>query len=295
MRGCVCTFARPGVVVGAACLILSTVSVPYAQSTAPQINSQIRHTSGQSVVPFYEGWFEDPDGRVHVSYGYVNLNLQETLDISVGPSNAMSPGSVDQGQPTHFMPGHQKGVFTVMLPRERSDTEINWMLSSRGTTMSVPSNLGPLYQIEGLVTHGGSFPGNRPPVLRFAPQGLPAQGPTGLIMETEIEVVVDNEVSLDVWMTDDGLPGQFDPLYVRSLQVSQRQRRGRKLSVTWSKYRGSGTVNFTDPSPPIEQDKAHTTVTFTEPGEYMLRVLASDGSGLNGCCWTNGYVRAIVE
>ena len=162
--------------------------------------------------------------------------------------------------------------------------------------MSVPSNLGPLYQIEGLVTNGGAFPGNRPPMLKFASEDSSAQGPFGVTMATPIDVKVEDEVLLDVWITDDGLPGKFSSLYVRSLQGGQRQQRyGRNLSVAWSKYRGSGTVLFDDPSPLVEDDRARTTVTFTEPGEYMLRVLASDGSGFNGCCWTNGYVKATVE
>ena len=65
--------------------------------------------------------------------------------------------------------------------------------------------------------------------------------------------------------------------------------------MTWTKYRGPGDVRFSDPSPAIEDGAAHTTARFAVPGAYVLRVLASDGSGLNGCCWTNGYVHANVE
>ena len=50
----------------------------------PVINSQMRHATGQAVVPIYEGWFEDHYGRVHASYGYVNLNSEEALDIPIG-------------------------------------------------------------------------------------------------------------------------------------------------------------------------------------------------------------------
>ena len=112
---------------------------------------------------------------------------------------------------------------------------------------------------------------------------------------TPVAISTQAEATLDVWVTDDGLPGELSPLVVRSLQGGQRLRRGRQMSVTWSKYRGPGDVNFSDPSPSIEQSRASTSVTFSEPGEYMLRVLASDGSGLSGCCWTNGFVRARVE
>ena len=266
-----------------------------AQNQQPPINSQMRHATGQAVVPIYEGWFEGSDGGVYVSYGYVNLNSAEALDISIGRGNVIAPGPADQGQPTHFQPGHQKGVFVVALPKDRSDLEISWTLSVRGQTMTIPSNLGPLFQVEGMVTNGGPFPGNTPPVLRFTLQGASGQGPAGLTMATPINTPVQTKAALDVWLTDDGLPGELDPLVVRSPQRGQRQRQRRRMSVTWSKYRGLGDVDFGDPSPEIEQGRASTTVAFSEPGEYVLRVLASDGSGLNGCCWTNGYVTATVE
>ena len=278
-----------------AMLTLAGVGWLSAWGQRPVINSQMRYATGQAVVPIYEGWFEDHDGRVHASYGYVNLNSEEALDIPIGANNVIAPGPADQGQPTHFQSGHRKGVFTVALPRDRSDTEITWTLTIRGQTMSVPSNLGPLYQIEGLVTNGGPFPGNTPPVLGFEPSGASGQGPGGLMRATPITTSAQTGAAVNLWVTDDGLPGELDPLVVRSLQAGLRQRQRRRMSVAWSKYRGPGEVHFSDPSPSIERGRASTIVTFSEPGEYMLRVLASDGSGFNGCCWTNGYVRATVQ
>ena len=266
-----------------------------ARSQQPAINSQMRHATGQAVVPVYEGWFEDSDGQVHASYGYVNLNSEEALDIPIGVDNVIAPGPADLGQPTHFQPGHQKGVFTVALPRDRSDTEITWTLSVRGQTMSIPSNLGPLYQIEGLVTNDGPFPGNTPPVLHFEPGGASGQGPGGLVRATPITTSARTAAAINLWVTDDDPKVELEPLVVRSLQSSLRRRQRRRMSVTWSKYRGPGKAHFSDPSPSIERGRASTTVTFSEPGEYMLRVVASDGSGFNGCCWTNGYVSATAQ
>ena len=281
--------------VGLACVIIVTGLLQHVQTQSLVINSQMRHSRGQQVVPFYEGWYQGSDGLIRASFGYVNLNLDEILDIPVGPDNVVMPGPVDQGQPTHFLPGHQKGVFVVTLRKDRSTTEITWTLSIRGKTMSVPSNLGSLYQIEGLVSHGGSSPGNTPPVLKFIPKGTAGQGPKGLTMDATVETTVRREVSFDVWITDDGLPTESRPLVIRSLQGAQRRRPRRGLSVTWSKYRGPGVVRFSDLSPSIKGSSATTSATFMESGEYMLRVLVSDGSGFNGCCWTNGYVRVFVK
>ena len=280
---------------GLAGLIGAAGALLHAAAQQPVIHSQLRHARGQAVVPIYEGWFEDAAGVVHASYGYVNLNVEEALDVPVGPANAIGPGAADRGQPTHFLPGHQKGVFTVALPAGTVSEEIAWTLSVRGQTTSIPSNLGPLYQIEGLAANGGPFPGNTPPVLRLAAGGARGQGPAGLTRAAAIETTAASDTPLALWITDDGLPGDLDPLVIRSLQSGQRVRRGRSLSVTWTKYRGPGEVRFADPSPAIEDGAAHTTARFTTPGAYVLRVLASDGSGLNGCCWTNGYVHANVE
>jgi hypothetical protein len=70
-------------------------------------------------------------------------------------------------------------------------------------------------------------------------------------------------------------------------------------------------VTFSNPSPPVEKEsvpgatataasgKATTTATFSEPGEYVLRVVANDWSGDGGrgaqCCWTNGQVKVSVR
>ena len=251
------------------------------------LNAQVRHDRGQNVAPVYEGWYKTPDGRINLSFGYLNRNFAEDVDIPIGPNNSFEPGPIDQGQPTHFLPRSHHGVFAVTLPDATSKVEMKWTLTARGRTVSVPANLSPLYEIDALKQSGtdvGVSEANTPPVLRFDPAGAPGVGPAGT--STVLKASASNAVALDVWVTDDGLP-----------RVREGARGGRSgLSVTWSKYRGVGTVNFSNPEPPIENGKAHTSATFSEPGEYILRVLASDGSRFDDqCCWTNGYARVIVQ
>jgi hypothetical protein len=112
---------------------------------------------------------------------------------------------------------------------------------------------------------------------------------------------------LDVWVADDGLPPASArrrttaaaPAGRAGAPPSATQARAAAappgLSVTWSQFRGAGTVEFADATPEVEKGKASTTATFKEPGEYMLRALVSDGSNQSGqCCWTNGYVKVTV-
>jgi hypothetical protein len=92
-------------------------------------------------------------------------------------------------------------------------------------------------------------------------------------------------LGLDVWVTDDGLPSG-------KLGVTGKHR---GLALRWQVYRGAGTARFSDPRPAGDQGKAHTTVTFSEPGTYMLHLQAVDSMSINRCCWTNGYVAVTVE
>ena len=280
---------------GAAGWLLAGAAGLAQQGGLPVISSQMQHARGQYVVPLYSGWFTGADGRTYAAYEYLNRNSAETLDIPIGPDNRFTPGPADRGQPTHFLPGHRPGVFAVPLPAGSTE-EISWTLRIRGESFSMPSNLGPLYEIEGLVSQAGLFPGNTPPVVRLAPEGPSGQGPggpTGALAATAGAPAV-----LRVWATDDGLPPPPDPDKVlRSLQT--RYRRADPglggVTVAWSKYRGPGTVSFADAAVQVVEGVAETTATFDRAGEYVLRALVSDGSRITGCCWTNGYLRVTVH
>ncbi len=88
-------------------------------------------TSGQTVTPVYEEWYANPDGTINLSWGYFNRNSEEELDIPVGPSNQLSPGGPDLGQPTHFLPGRHRGAFVVTVPADFGDDELVWTIDFR--------------------------------------------------------------------------------------------------------------------------------------------------------------------
>ena len=83
------------------------------------------------------------------------------------------------------------------------------------------------------------------------------------------------------------------------------------VTLTWSQYRGPGTVTFANPKPAVEKaefkapptstftGKATTTATFSEPGDYILLLVANDSSGEGGrgfqCCWTTARVKVAVK
>ena len=262
-------------------------------------SGQIRHATGQTVVPIYEGWFEDPEGNIQVSFGYLNRNYEETIDIPIGPNNSIEPGPVDQGQPTHFPPRRQAGVFTIAVPMSAPDTEITWTLTYRGHTFSIPANLDPLFNVDSLRQSGGAYDGNTPPVLTFTSGDASAQGPAG----TSIELTTSRSrpLTLDVRVSDDGLPPvrDHDVFYSRFEQrggaASRPRPTPRGLTVRWSKYRGPGLVTFSDSDASVSQGEASTTAMFSQAGEFILRAQVVEGRRSGGqCCWTNGYVRVVV-
>ena len=268
---------------GVAAVVVSAglVSPAAADAQVTRAGGLIRHDRGQSVSPVYEGWYQRSDGTIVASFGYFNRNHVEEVSIPVGPNNRVAPGPGDQGQPTHFLPRRNIGVFTITVPD--ADTEVTWSLTSRGETLEIPVNLDSEYLIEPFRAAAGPSPGNGPPVVRFDPADAGFSGPGGGVAERTIAAGV--PLALDVRVSDDGLgSGRDEPV----------------LTVTWGKFRGPGAVSFEDESPDVEVEdgpegvtgRASTTATLSEPGDYVLYAVVSDGSRQsNQCCWTNGYVR----
>ena len=258
--------------------------------TQPFRDVPVARPRGDSVTPAFEGWYPNPDGTFNLSWGYMNRNYEERIDIPVGPANRLEPGPPDQGQPTHFLPRRQTGVFTVTVPADFGDRTLTWTLTTRGETVSVPGHLRPEWQIDALreVTTG-----NTPPLLRFEPEGPAAQGPRGI--RRTAEATPAEALPLAVWISDD--------LVLRS-SGNYPLTRDARLGVVWSKFRGPGKVTFGEIEPTLDAaGKAATSATFDAPGEYVLRVLAWDDSGPQlttmavgfQCCWTNGYVDVVVK
>jgi hypothetical protein len=60
-------------------------------------------------------------------------------------------------------------------------------------------------------------------------------------------------------------------------------------------------VTFDDATPAVDRTtgKAVAMATFSEPGDYILRLRANDssvaGAGHAQCCWTNGFVKVKVS
>ena len=254
------------------------------------VNFDIRAAKGLALSPIYEGWYK-LDGTTYALFGYYNRNLEEVVDIPIGPNNRMEPGPIDQAQPTHFVPGQHYGVFAVPVPKDRPATEVSWTLTANGQTLSIPANLDQLYFVSPQRDDGGPYPGNTPPLMKFDPSGPSARGPLGMTVSRT--ATVSSPLTVDVWVADDDLRrgARAGDAAVRVPPPS----RPRQLVLTWRMYRGPRNVSFSNPAPPLEQGRARTTVTFSEVGDYVLHILAFESRSGTKCCWTNGYVKVAVQ
>jgi hypothetical protein len=267
----------------------AVLCVATATATAQLPLSPIK-ASGQTVTPAFEGWYKNPDGTFSISFGYYNRNSEEALEIPIGAENFVSPGERNQGQPTHFEPRRHWGVFAVKVPADFGDKKVVWTLTVRGETYAIPGSLHPNWQIDALEGEAGS--GNTPPVLRFDQKGPEGAGPLG-VASGPVTAVVGKPLTINVWAKDDGKA-------VGS--ITRDGRPGQSVALTWFKHQGPGRVTFTpaSPRPSPAEGLATTTATFSEPGDYVLRVRANDASGIAGaghaqCCWTNGFVKVTVS
>ncbi|HEU5238778.1 MAG TPA: hypothetical protein VFU37_16725 [Pyrinomonadaceae bacterium] len=265
-------------------LVLAAFGVPY-YFAQQQLPLEPFRDSGASVTGALEGWYKNSDGSFSILVGYFNRNQKQVLDIPVGPDNHIDPGGPDQGQPTHFLPRRQWGVFTVTVPKDFGNKRLTWTITANGQTTTVPLHIDPLFIVTPFEDAGV---GNTPPVVRFQPGGTVFTGPPKGIAQT-YAAKVGEALPLTVWVSDDG-----------KTPPEARPRQGPPANAIWSMFRGPGAVTFEKDRPTVGEDgKASTTATFSAAGDYILRIQSNDASGDGGggfqCCWTNVHVKVSVK
>jgi hypothetical protein len=266
---------------------------------------------GSSVTPAFEGWYYDKDGAQNFLVGYFNRNTKQELDIPIGPNNRIEPGNPDQGQPTHFNPGRAWGLFSFKVPKDLGSKKMTWTIVANGLTNAITLHTQADYIVEPYMDAANR---NTPPALKFQPNGATFMGaPSGTAEKYTATVGV--PLALPVWASDEG----------PKINIPEARGRGRgaaagrgaapagtranipaefqpapPLALTWSMYRGPGSVKFDNIKPAIDKEsgKAVANATFTVPGDYILRVQGNDSTGEGGggfqCCWTNAHVAVSV-
>jgi hypothetical protein len=250
------------------------------------------YSKGQNIAPAFEGWEENPDGTFNMVFGYFNRNMNEELDIPVGPDNSVEPGGPDQGQPTHFLPRRNRFWFRVKVPKDFGNRELVWTVTAHGKTERAYATLKPEYVIDRLLMmkEVGGF-GNNRETVKFVNNQAPVVRIDG---DKHRTVEVGKPLDLVAFASDDEMPAP-KPAALR--QTGARLVHALGLRVAWFVDRGAGRVTF-DPDqfkvypdyisgspwtpgwvpPPLPSDgKFPVRATFSTPGTFVVRVMAHDG------------------
>jgi len=304
--------SRGAVLFGVA-LVLAFQATGDAQNRGRGDDQMLTYLAGQTVVPVFHGWMENPDGTADMYFSYINRNWQEEMDIPVGPDNNLSPAPFgpDGGQPTHFYPRQNRWMFTVRVPKDFGTKEVVWTITAHGQTNRAYGTLKPGYIISDfLMQHefgGTAIEGRKKPTLKI-------DG------EKQRTVKVGQRVELAAVATDEPPPqrarrpaaaaeggarterGPAGPTEVGPGQVGGDFVRAtaRGLWFVWAVYRGPASQVKFDPKMPFkvwEDERGGSpwspefkvppvpagnrwvyNVTFDSPGTYVLRALAHNGN-----------------
>ncbi|HEX7140526.1 MAG TPA: hypothetical protein VF219_21930 [Vicinamibacterales bacterium] len=245
----------------------------------PTAIPQTKFASGQNVVPYFEGWIRNTDGSFDLVFGYFNRNWEETIVLQPGPQNQISPGAVDQGQPTVFLPRRQGWVYRVRVPRDFGKQVVTWTITVNGKTEKAYGELMPVEEITEriVITRGNLNPGDGDP-----------NKPPAVTIEVVKDATVSRPIRIVARVLDDGLPKPRAAVQRTrasdATQIQQQtntsgtgQRRG--LVVSWMQLRGpaKAAVEGANPTAPAD-GTASVVARFDQPGTYVLRATANDGA-----------------
>ena len=270
-------------------LAAATLWLPPVSAQAP--------ARGQNVTPAYEGFWRNADGTFDLMFGYYNRNWEEEIDVPVGPGNTLDPGGPDQGQPTHFFPRRNQFVFKIRVPANFGNKEVVWTLTTNGRTEKTYATLRPQYAVDETVMMAnfgaGGQTGFVPDMAGNKPPELKVEG------EKKRTAKVGEPVTLSAVATDDGKtkPRPMPAFLIGQSHFLPNAATGLRLS--WFTYRGAGKIEYDPPQTKVWQDHRDggnspwsagwstppappgntwtVKATFSEPGTYVLRALASDG------------------
>ena len=223
--------------------------------------------ASQPIYLQYDGYVKNKDGGYTLSFGYFNMNHVD-VRIQPGADNGFQPGSADRNQPVLFLKGRHRFACSIVVPAG-FDGNLQWTVRFAGKTFSTTAKvLDPLYELE-LNSEKRAISGldlekapkavcvNRAPAIQVINPQADVNAGADTIGATSFATRVDQEVSLNGSVEDDGLP------------------RESKMIVAWKMLTGPGTVTFSEPANPV------TRARFSATGVYELELSGSDGEHRN--------------
>jgi len=211
----------------------------------------------------------------------------------------------------------ERGVFTLTVPAEYRDRRpVVWTLTANGETYQVTARVGhPALDL----SYGPRAMGSVPPLLSFRENGPRGQHPSGITLQETLTTSVGRALPLSVWVSDpsqrsrDLLGVLYEEVPIRLTWFMHQGPAGAQVSFERVEEQGrmapgagaepaAGEEERLEPYQnrvPSTGGQATTRATFSQPGDYVLRVradnfTAEDSTPGDQCCWTNGYIRVRV-
>ena len=151
------------------------------------------NSGGNFVAPYFDGYYKNEDGTYTLSFGFMNRNDEDLIEIPLGPDNFIEPAQYDGVQPTTFPVvsysgfggPRERGVFGVVVPAD-FEGDVWWTLTTDGYTTKVPGRLKGRF--DGLIGFESAYElsttpmaeGSLRPTIRFTEDGPDVWGVTGV-------------------------------------------------------------------------------------------------------------------
>lgn len=270
------------------------------------------NSHGNFVAPYFDGYYKNPDGTYTLSFGFMNRNDEDLVEISLGPDNFIEPAEYDGAQPTSFPVvsysgfggPRERGAFGVVVPAD-FEGDVWWTLTTDGYTTKVPGRLHGRFQ--GVIGFESAYElsttpqaeGSLRPVLEFEEGGPEGIGIAGIQYPEELTTGVGEPIEVRFWAFDRGERELRDvnmtlwkhqgpmgaKIAFESLVPAPTQppggRGGRPpgLSLGFGRSRGPvgpGPVEVGQsvrlPLDGPEANTGHFRATFDTPGDYVIRI-----------------------
>jgi len=285
-------------------LPLTTAAQDQIQQYSYLYPQQPPRAEGLPVSPFFEGWYDNRDGTVTFSFGYLNRNETSVLHIPHGENNRIENSDFQGVQPTVFHPGRQRGVFAVTVPADSRAEDIWWNIvdEERNEVHRVPGR-GTVssYELDWNPRPHGSLP----PLMWFDSQENAERGPPGVTAARSLEARVGQPVTLSVNVLDDSPRDPEDERFDETIpvRVAWSLFDGDPAAVSYQRHEAHSGDDGDDPAVvrlPEAEGVARVNVRFSRAGTYLFRAQADnfagpDSSSNDQCCWSNAYQRVVVS
>jgi hypothetical protein len=262
------------------------------------------------VAPYFDGFHQNADGTYTMSFGFMNRNDSELIEIPLGADNFIEPAEFDGDQPTSFPTvrysgfggPRERGTFGVVVPADFQG-DVWWTLTTDGYTTRVPGRLeSPGRLIKGAYELGTSpmARGSLRPIIRFTEGAPDSYGIVGVQHPDQFTTAVGEPIEVQFWALDRGerelgyvnmtlwkhqgpVPGliAFESLVEAPPARQGRSARGGGAAAAGRAGRGGrrggpGPVaigrSVRIPTEGAAANIGHFKATFDTPGDYVIRI-----------------------